>query len=29
MQRRLVFDEPIHLLVPVAQSAADLFAHGD
>ena len=29
MQRRLVFDEPIHLLVPVAESAADLVSHGD
>jgi predicted RNA-binding Zn ribbon-like protein len=29
MQRRLVFDEPIHLLVPIAESAADLFSHGD
>ena len=29
MQRRLVFNEPVHLLVPVAESAADLFSHGD
>ena len=29
LQRRLVFNEPIHLLVPVADSAADLFSHGD
>jgi len=29
MQRRLVFDEPIHLLVPIAESAADLFSHAD
>ena len=28
IQRRLVFKEPIHLLVPVAESAADLFSHG-
>jgi len=28
-QRRLVFDEPIHLLAPVAESAADLFSNGD
>jgi predicted RNA-binding Zn ribbon-like protein len=29
MQRRLVFDKPIHLLVPVAESAAELFSQGD
>jgi predicted RNA-binding Zn ribbon-like protein len=29
MQRGLVFNEPSHLLVPVAESAADLFSHGD
>jgi len=29
MERRLVFNEPIHLVVPVAESAADLFSHGD
>ena len=29
VQRHLVFDEPIHLLVPVAESAAGLFSHDD
>jgi predicted RNA-binding Zn ribbon-like protein len=29
VQRHLVFDEPIHMLLPVAESAADLFSHGD
>jgi predicted RNA-binding Zn ribbon-like protein len=28
VRRHLVFDEPIHLLVPVAESAADLFSQG-
>ena len=29
VQRHLVFDEPIQLLVRVAESAADLFSYGD
>jgi len=29
VQRHLVFEEPIDMLVPIAESAADLFSHGD